>query len=329
MAQGRGVGRSSAPPDGPGLGELLPPDLLAAIATLRLRTRAVAQGAMTGLHRSPRHGRSVEFSEYQEYSSGDDVRSIDWRAYGRLDRYYVRRFEQETHSRGELLLDSSASMGYSGAPVGGSPEPSKLRFVTQVAAALAYLLVRQQDAVGLTLAGPSPPLRLPARGTQGHLRQLLRALAGVGAQGRARLDDAALMLGTTLRQRSLVVAFSDLLGGWQAPLARLGQLRARGHEVALMHVLHPDELTFPFQGATEIEELEPDGGRTERWLVEGEASRARYLERLGRYLDDVRGAAVAAGVRYQLVSTGGSVIAAVQRLAAGTPGLPRDGMVRP
>src|SRR6266540_6689296 len=151
---------------------LLDPEILARLATLKLRVRAITEGVLTGLHKSPHHGQSVEFAEHKEYAPGDDVRRIDWKAYGKFDKYYVKHFEQETNLRAWLVVDASGSMGYRGRP----DALSKLEVASALAASLAYLLFRQQDAAGLVLVGDEVRGAIPPRASASHLAPLVEAL---------------------------------------------------------------------------------------------------------------------------------------------------------
>src|SRR5512133_4052527 len=147
---------------------LLDPAVLAKLGGLKLRVRAITEGVLTGLHRSPHHGQSVEFAEHKEYSPGDDIRRIDWKAYGKFDKFYVKRFEQETNLRAYLVVDASGSMGYRGKP----EALSKLEVASALAASLAYLLFRQQDAAGLVLVGDQVKVAIPPRASASHLGPL-------------------------------------------------------------------------------------------------------------------------------------------------------------
>src|SRR6266496_2869403 len=163
---------------------LLDPEVLARLATLKLRVRAITEGVLTGLHKSPHHGQSVEFAEHKEYAPGDDVRRIDWKAYGKFDKYYVKKFEQETNLRAYLLVDASGSMGYRSDPAG----MTKLEYGSALAASLAYLLVRQQDAAGLVVFGGQVQSAIPPRAAASHLGTMVDALEGLRATGPTRLS---------------------------------------------------------------------------------------------------------------------------------------------
>ncbi len=274
---------------------LLEPELLARLASLKLRARAVAEGVLSGLHRSPHHGQSIEFAEHKEYAPGDEIRHIDWKAYGKTDKYYVKRYEQETNLRAWLVVDASGSMGYRGP----SAHLSKLEYASVLAAALAYLLVRQQDAAGLVAVADSVVRSVAPRAAASHLGALLGTLERLEARGRTRLGAAVDHLLEAASRRSQVVLFTDLLDAEPGAAKRLAQLRRHKHEVTLFHVLDPAELDFPFEDPALFLSLE-DESRVE---ANGREVRRGYLEVLGRWLDAVRREAAEADVDYVLCRT--------------------------
>lgn len=252
--------------DSPQRGLIAPADL-AQLASLSVRARTIIEGAIAGLHRTLHAGTSLEFTEHKDYAPGDDVRRIDWKAVGRADRYVIKRFENETELRVTFLLDASASMGYQRTSV------SKLTYATYLAAAVAYLLGQQGDAVGLwTLCG-DPPLRLPPSARPGQIREILEALEHLKPNGPTDAGPALAHLGETTGKRSLFLIFSDLLDVEETNETTthvsqgkfalgLRQLRARGHDVVLFHVLDPDEVALPFDDLIYFEGVEPNDRRT-------------------------------------------------------------------
>jgi uncharacterized protein (DUF58 family) len=228
---------------------------------------------MSGLHRSPYHGFSVEFTEYRQYSPGDDLRYLDWKLYARSDRYYLKRFEDETNLRSWLLVDLSRSMGYS------SLTYDKASYARTAAATIAYFLVLQRDAVGLITFDAGIKEFLPARFRQGHLHRLMMSLehapAGTATDLAAPLEQVA----KTARKRGLVVLLSDLLAPLEALETRLGYLRARGHEVVVMRVLDSAEVDFPFQEAAMFHDVE--SGR--ELYVDPSIARERYRQRFDEH----------------------------------------------
>ena len=274
---------------------LLDPKVLARLGSLHLRVRAITEGVLSGLHKSPHHGQSVEFAEHKEYAPGDEIRLIDWKAYGKFDKYYVKRFEQETNLRAYLVVDASGSMGYRSDP----GRLTKLEYASAMAASLAYLLVRQQDAAGLVVVSDKVRAALPPRATAGHLLPLVGALAELAAEGPTEVGTAVDWVMEHAPRRSSVLVFSDLLDRDERVLRRMAQLGKRRHEVTLFHVLDPAELEFPFDDPTLFLSME-DGRQVE---ANGRDVRRGYLELMGRWLAEVRRTALESDVDYSLCRT--------------------------
>jgi len=239
---------------------MLDPLDIARLESMAVRARVIVEGAFAGMHQNPHAGASIEFSEHKEYAPGDDIRRIDWKAAGRVDRYYIKRFEDETEMRTFLLVDASASMGY------GRKGPSKLAYASYLAAALAYLLAQQGDPAGLLVFDEGTRHYLPPRTRGGHIRDLLAALDAVYPAGRTEPGRALAHVGEMADRRSLVVLFTDLLDAPADLADRLRQLRSRGNDVVLFQLLDPDEVELPFDELTEFEAMEPDDAR--RLLVD-------------------------------------------------------------
>jgi uncharacterized protein (DUF58 family) len=239
------------------------------IKSMQLRARVVVEGFLSGLHRSPYHGFSVEFTEYRQYSPGDDLRYLDWKLFARSDRYYLKRFEDETNLRSWLLVDLSRSMGF------GSLAYDKATYAKTAAATIAYFLALQRDAVGLITFDAGIKDFLPARFRPGHLHRLMMSLehapAGTATDLAAPLEQVA----KTARKRGLVVLLSDLLAPLETVETKLGYLRSRGHEVVVMRVLDPAEVDFPFQEAALFHDVE--SGR--ELYVDPQLARERYRQR--------------------------------------------------
>jgi uncharacterized protein (DUF58 family) len=269
--------------------------VLAKLGTLKLRVRAITEGILTGLHKSPHHGQSVEFAEHKEYAPGDEVRLIDWKAYGKFDKYYVKRFEQETNLRAYLVVDSSGSMGYRGAP----GRLTKLEYASALAASLAYLLVRQQDAAGLIVVAGKIQSALPPRATAGHLGPFVDALETCRAEGPTQLGAAVDWIQEHAPRRSSVLVFSDLMDREEKVLRKIAQLGRRKHEVTLFHVLDPAEVEFPFEDPTLFLSME-DERQVE---ANGRDMRKGYLALLQAWLADVRRGALESDVDYALCRT--------------------------
>lgn len=241
-----------------------------AIRNLELRARVVVEGFWTGLHRSPYHGFSVEFSEYRQYSPGDDTRYLDWRLFARSDRYYLKKFEDETNLRCQLLVDQSRSMGY------GSIGHTKADYAATLAATLAWFLNDQGDAVGLFTFAERVHEYLPARHRPGHLRQLLLALERT-AEGRdTRLGEPLRRVAELTRKRGLIVLISDLLAPLDELEREFARLGAAGHEAVVFQVLDPNEIAFQFPGAALFRDVE---SRREFYL-DPEAVRSDYQRKL-------------------------------------------------
>jgi uncharacterized protein (DUF58 family) len=276
----------------------LDPVALARLASLPIKARVIVEGALSGLHRARYHGSSVEFAEHKEYSPGDEIRHIDWKAYAKLDRYYVKQFEQESQLTVQLVLDASGSMEFAG---GGA---RKLDYAALCLAALAYLVSQQSDRVGLDIFGdPAIDARIPARARGNHLRDLLAAIDGVAA-GTGRGDEPAAaalerIAETLRRRRALIIVASDLFDPDDRTLTVLRRLRAQRHDVSVLHILDPHERTFPYEGLTLFESLESDA----KMLANPAAIRAQYLERMDAFLAKCRASCADAGIDYHQVDT--------------------------
>ncbi len=266
---------------------------LARLAGVKLRARAVVEGVLSGLHKSPHQGQSVEFAEHKEYAPGDELRHLDWKAYGKFDKYYVKRFEHETNLRAWMVVDGSGSMGYR------SDGLSKLDVAKTLAAALSYLLVRQQDAAGLSVITGKTTTDVPPRSAAGHLNVLMNALDGLEAKGETDLLRAADHLAEKIQRRSLVVVFSDLFDDREDALKRLLQLRARKNDVAIFQVVDPHELNFPFEDPTLFLSLEDE----RRIEVNAREIRDSYLEEFHGFLKRCKDTCAEADVDYELVRT--------------------------
>jgi uncharacterized protein (DUF58 family) len=249
------AGSSGAAPSSGAL--VLDPVDLARLASMSLRARVIVEGAFAGMHHNPHAGTSIEFAEHKEYAPGDDLRHMDWKAVARVERYYIKRFEDETEMRTFLLVDGSASMGYKRAGV------SKLEYASYLAAALGYLLAQQGDPAGLIVFDERTRQYLPPRTRGGHIRDLLLALEATYAAGRTEPGRALAHVGELADRRSLVVLMTDLLDAPDDLSDRLRQLRSRGHDVALFHLLDPDEVELPVDelDLTEFVGVEPEDRR--------------------------------------------------------------------
>jgi len=274
---------------------VLDPEVLAQAGTLALKARIVADSVLHGLHRSPRHGSSVEFAEHKEYSPGDNVRHLDWRAFARSDREYIKRFEDESHLRALALIDTSGSMGYRGDP--DLKRPSKLDFSAICGGALAYVLARQGDAIGLGTFGDQLDVRVPPRARRGHVQEILHALELLEAKGTTQLAKALDALAETMSRRMILALFTDLLDAGQGALEAIARLGARRHDVVLFHVMDPDELDFPFEESMLFTSMED----TREIQVDARAVKKAYLEEVKKFLEKAEAAARGARVEYHLL----------------------------
>lgn len=233
--------------------DLLKPQELAALGGLEFVARHVVEGFIAGLHRSPHRGFSVEFAEHRMYQPGDDLRYIDWRMYGRSDRYYIKQFEEETNLRAYLLLDVSASMAWTSAE---GTLPPKLWYAKQLAATLSLMLVRQGDAVGMLAFDAGLRSHIVPRGGRRHWHELVRTIIPLSAAGRTDPGSALRDLSGRLRRRGLIVLISDLLFDSEATRLALRFLRHRGHEVLVFHLIDPGERELP--GVGEVRFVDPE-----------------------------------------------------------------------
>ncbi len=272
---------------------LLDPKVVARLGTMELKARTIVEGLMLGLHRSPYRGFSAEFAEYRQYIAGDDPSWVDWKVYARSDRYYVRKFEAETNLECNVLLDTSASMGYGQGPL------TKLEYGACLAAAVAWLVAGQRDAVGLTAFDESVHLRIPPRVRTGHLHTILIALERLKASAGSNVAKPLRQLADTLGKRGLIVLISDLLDDPAQVVQGLKFLHARGMDVIVFHVLDQAELTFPFEHATTFRDLES----SEEILAVPAAVRSHYLSELHALTAQYAIEMQAAGIDYTLVST--------------------------
>jgi uncharacterized protein (DUF58 family) len=258
----------------------LDPQMLARLQGLALRARLVVEGYVSGVHRSPFHGFSIEFAEHREYAPGDDLRYLDWKVLGRTDKYYLKQFEEETNLVCHLLLDTSESMQYQSeaAPL------SKLEYAKCAAAALAYLILRQQDSVGLVTFDREIRALVRAGSNPSHIKELLHVMEQSAAERKTATGAIFHDLAERFKKRGIVVILSDLFDDVDAMLAGLKHFRHRRHEVILMHVLDPAEVDFPFQQTTLFRGLE---GLPEV-LAEPRALRKAYLEEFGRFVRRVK-----------------------------------------
>jgi uncharacterized protein (DUF58 family) len=270
------------------------PKVLAGISNLYLRARWVVEGMMSGLHRSRAKGFSVEFEEHREYSPGDEIRRIDWKALGKFDRYFIKEYEDETNLRAYLLLDASASMNYA------SDGVTKFDYACTLTASLAYLILRQQDAAGVVTFSDRIDSFVPPRAKRDYLTQILHALENRGPGGETNvgriLDDIA----GQVKRRGLIVLVSDLLDEPAEILRGLRQFRFKGNDVIVFHVLDPAELNLPFDGNILFEDLETASLQV---ITDPRAIRSTYEQVVKEFVNDLRKQCHDNTIDYQLIST--------------------------
>jgi uncharacterized protein (DUF58 family) len=270
-------------------GSLIDPRTLMRIKSLQVRARVAVEGFIKGIHRSPYHGFSVEFSEYRQYTPGDDPRYLDWRLFARSDRYYVKRFEDEINLRCYLIVDTSRSMGYR------SGDYSKSEYARTAAATIAYFLTTQRDAVGMLLFEDRITDYLPARYRPGHLRRLMAALEREPTGRATDLAGPLEQIAATVRKRGLIILISDLLAPADALQTRLGYLRSRGHDVVVLRVLDPAEVSFSFTSAAMFQDVE--SGR--EIYIDPIAARQEYLRRFAAHAQQIERSCVDLGIEYR------------------------------
>jgi uncharacterized protein (DUF58 family) len=273
--------------------QFLDPAVVARLGTLELKARTVVEGFISGLHRSPFKGFSVEFAEYRQYIHGDDLSTIDWKVFARSDRYYVKKFEEETNLDCQLMIDVSGSMAY------GSRGITKFEYAACLAASLGYLMNRQRDGVGLTAFDDRIVAALPASTRPGHLRNLLITLNRLTLGSRTNVSKPLHQLADSMNRRGMVVLISDLLDEPEAIVRGLKHFQYRGADVLVFHVLDPDELEFPFDRTTRFEDLET----SEEVMAVPGLVRSHYLKQISGLIERYRRELGAAGIDYQLLST--------------------------
>lgn len=258
----------------------LDPSVLARIGSLELRARLMVEGFFTGMHRSPYRGLSIEFADHRAYTQGDDLRHIDWKVFGRTDKYYIKEYDQETNLNLVLAVDCSESMSYRSAQAA----MSKYEYASSLAAAIAYLALRQQDAVGLALFDEGIRELLRPSNHQHQWRTVAGELSRPTGPAKTSVGRVLAELAERLSNRALVILISDLFDEQERILWGLRLLRYRHHEAIVWSVWDPAELTFPFRGSTLFDGLESAG----RLLAEAGSLRARYLEEVDRFADELR-----------------------------------------
>ena len=258
--------------------DFLDPKVLNKITRLDLKARHIVEGFVAGMHKSPYHGFSVEFAEHREYTPGDDLKHLDWKVFGRSDRLFIKEYELETNLRSHILLDCSESMDY------GSGDSSKLELACLIAASMAHLILRQQDAVGIALFDDRVRNLVPPSSSPSHLQTLLGALDSPKLEEKTDVGAIFHEFADRIKKKALILVVSDLFDDIEHVKRGLKHLRYKNHEVIVFHVLDHDELTFPFQRMTLFEGLES----LPELLANPQSLRDAYLEEIGSFLGEVR-----------------------------------------
>lgn len=258
--------------------KLLAPEFVAKLSNMELKARTIVEGFIVGLHKSPYHGFSVEFSEYRPYIAGDPIKEIDWRAYGRTDKLYIKKHEEETNLRSYIVLDKSASMGFTTTGI------TKLEYASCLAGALAYLMIKQKDAVGLMLFDRDVVDYLPPSATKVRLFELLARLENLSAGGETSIRLPLDKLSESVRRRSLVIVISDLFDEPEETISSIKRIHFAKSELIVFHILDPAEKTFNYREEAIFEDLET-GRRiqTQPWVLRGD-----YQKKVREFADKIR-----------------------------------------
>jgi uncharacterized protein (DUF58 family) len=273
--------------------KFLDPKVLNKITRLDLKARHIVEGFMGGMHKSPYHGFSVEFAEHREYAPGDDLKHLDWKVFGRTDRLYIKEYELETNLRSHILLDTSESMDY------GSKDTTKLELASHIAASMAYLILKQQDSVGMVCFDKEVKTFIPTSSSMGHLRPILGTLASSNAQNKTDLGSVLNTLAERIQRRGLIILISDLFDRPETILKSLQHFSHKRHDVIVFHVLDEYELTFPFERMTLFEGLE----EYPKLLIDPRSLRKAYLEEVNKFCEEMRKGCVRQMIDYVRIST--------------------------
>jgi len=273
----------------------LQPEFVARLANMEIVARLVVEGFITGLHKSPYHGFSVEFAEHRQYMPGDEIRHVDWKIYGRTDRYYIKQFEEETNLKAYILLDASKSMAFSSAD-----RISKLTYASYIAAALAQLMVQQRDAVGITIYDEKVRVSMPPHSTKTYLREILRQLELLTAANKTATANSLHHIAEQIKRRGLVIILSDLFDRPHDVMSALRHFRHKKNEVIVMQILDPLERSFAFGGEALFKDLETSEElMTQPWHIE-----KSYREAMKKFVDQYKKECRENNIDYVLLDTG-------------------------
>jgi uncharacterized protein (DUF58 family) len=271
----------------------LDPAGLHRVGNMELVAKQVVEGFLTGRHRSPYHGFSVEYLDHRAYTPGDEIRNLDWKIVARSDKYYVKLYEEETNLRAYILLDCSSSMQFS------SGDQSKLSWGSYLAAALTYLLLRQNDAVGLVEFDSGVRKFIPPRAHPTQFRRILDSLDGIEPGGETDVGAVLHEAAERTKRRGLIIVISDLIDNEESIASGLGHFRHNNHEVIVFHTMDPAELEFPYDRLTRFKDMEGAG----RVVVNPKSLRARYLSRINQFTDTVKRDCFERRISYELCDT--------------------------
>ncbi len=273
---------------------ILQPDVISRIENLELRAKLVVEGFIAGLHRSPYHGFSVEFAEHRQYMPGDDIKHVDWKVFGRTDRYYIKQYEEETNLKTYLIVDASRSMAFR-----TEQHPTKYEYATSVAAALAYLMVRQRDAVGLGIFDENIRSYLPPRSKQSYLKMLFKTLVETQPLNKTGTGVSLHRMAERIKRRGLVIIFSDLFDDPEQVLGALKHFRHNRNEVIVMQVLDPSERSFAFGRDAVFKDMETE----EKMTTQPYHIQKAYQDEMRRFLDRYKRECREQAVDYVLLDT--------------------------
>ena len=274
-------------------GHILTPDIISRLNNLSLKARFVVEGFIVGLHKSPYHGFSVEFSEHRAYGAGDEIRHVDWKLWGKTDRFFIKQFEEETNLKSYLLVDQSLSMTYK------SKKMTKLEYAQILAASLGYLMLKQQDAVGLTLFDDRIRVNIPARSKRSHLNIILSQMQNIIAGPETTIAPVLHKTAEAIKKRGLIILISDLFDDPDKVLSGLQHFRYKGHEVIVFHVLDPQELSLDFTQRTRFRDMESgEEIVTDPWHIQSD-----YQKSMEQFCDYIKSNCRQKNIDYVQLST--------------------------
>jgi len=281
------------------MSKFLDPAVVSRLSGMELKARLIVEGFIAGMHRSPYHGFSVEFAEYRQYMQGDNIKNLDWKVFGKTDRFYVKVYEEETNLKSTILLDKSGSMGFSGQEGNGGTGINKLTYSSLLAASLAYMMVRQQDAVSLCAFDEKIQTLLPHRSIRRHLFLLLGTLEKMVPGAQTKISPALHYIAERVNRRGLIVLISDLMDDPEEILMGLKHFRHRKHEVIVFHVLDPREIDLDYRDEVEFRDLETD----RRVRVEPAFLREQYSKQIQAWIKALDRGCKGHQIDYNLLTT--------------------------